>query len=342
LLGEMIPGVDAEARLRWLYADNPGGPALTWIAEVDGRVAGCTSFFPFRLWLDGELVHAALGGDGFVRPAFRRGGVGSALHEASRAAMTAHGIGCMYGAPGAMNVTPLKRGGSREVGHVARWVRPIRGAAVWRPYDIRSSVQRSPRETLGYTAKTPSQARAKSAVGRLPLAVPWAPPWDPSRLEPMHAGDPRVDEVWAAARTTLRLAAVRDAAFYTWRFLSAPAGREPAFVITRRGRPIGACAYELTHAGSVLRVIDLVTVPGAWHAGLRAIVRHALAHTDASAVDLKLFAPDGRRRRMWWAGFVEREGKPFLSMIPPDGDRRFLDPARWFYTGADSDLDTVD
>ena len=36
----------------------------------------------------------------------------------------------MYGAPGAMNVTPLKHGGSREVGHVARWARPLRGAAL--------------------------------------------------------------------------------------------------------------------------------------------------------------------------------------------------------------------
>lgn len=311
LIREMIPGVDAEARWRWLYAGNPGGRALTWVAEVHGELAGCTSFFPFRLWLDGQPVRAALGGDGFVRPAFRRGGVGGALHEASRAAMTAHGIGCMYGAPGAMNVNPLKRGGSREVGHVARWVRPIRGAAI------------------------------NSAVGRLPLALPWGHLWGSTRLEPMDANDPRVDAVWAAARPTLRLAAVRDAAFYTWRFLSAPAGREPAFVITRRGRPIGACAYELAGGGSVLRVIDLVTVPGAWHAGLRAIVRHALAHTEASAVDLKLFAPDGRRRRMWWAGFVERERKPFLAMIPSDGDRRFLDPARWFYTGADSDLDTI-
>ncbi|HET9623023.1 MAG TPA: GNAT family N-acetyltransferase [Kofleriaceae bacterium] len=312
LIREMMPGIDAEARWRWMYERNPGGRALSWIAEVHGELAGCTSFFPFRLWLDGEEVRAALGGDGFVRPAFRRGGVGAALHEASREAMAAHGLGCMYGAPGAMNVTPLKRGGSREVGDVARWVRPIRGAAI------------------------------NSAAGRLPLALPWAMPWDSAALELMLPHDPRVDAVWAAARPTVRLGAVRDAAFYTWRFMDAPAEREPAFVIMRRGQPIGACAYELTHNGTVLRVLDLLTVPGAWHAGLRAIVRHALVHTAASAVDLKLFISDGRRRRMWWAGFVERERKPFLCMVPPDGDRRFLDPDRWFYTGADSDLDTID
>ena len=39
---------------------------------------------------------------------------------------------------------------------------------------------------------------------------------------------------------------------------------------------------------------------------------------------------------------TERESKPFLCMIPTPGDRRFLDPDRWYYTGADSDLDTLE
>src|SRR6188474_828105 len=130
LIREMIPGVDAEARWRWLYETNPGGRALTWLASKGGKVAGCTSLFPFRMWLDGETVAGSLGGDGYVRPTFRRMGLGGLLHDASRRAMPELGIGCMYGAPGAMNVTPLKHGGSRELGHVARWVRPVRAAAL--------------------------------------------------------------------------------------------------------------------------------------------------------------------------------------------------------------------
>ena len=306
----MIPGVEAEARWRWLYEKTPGGPALSWVAIQEGQVAGCTSFFPFRVWLDGTVVHAALGGDGYVRPAFRRNGIGAALHHASRDALHRDGIGCMYGAPGAMNVRPLKHGGSLEVGQVSRWVRPIRGSAL----------------------------RLPGRLGALTVAIPSRAP----DLEPMQRLDPRLDEVWGAARGALRLATVRDAAFYTWRFLDAPAGRQRAFVIVERGASIGACAIELTRGGSLLAIIDLITVPGAWHTGLRAIVRYAAEQTRADRVDLKLFAADGRRRQLWRDGFIEREGKPFLCMIPPSGDRRFLDPERWYYTGADSDLDTLE
>ena len=304
LVAEMIPGIDVRARMAWMYDANPGGEALTWIALENGEVAGCTSFFPFRLWLDGSVVRAALGGDGYVRPGFRRRGLGGLLHDATRNAMRGHELGCMYGAPGAMNLTPLKHGGSREVGLVSRWVRPLR---VPGPLDrlVRRIVR--PRHT--------------------------------AKLVPMARQDPRVDAVWLAAREELRLAAVRDAAFYTWRFLDAPAGREPPYVIERNDAPIGVCAIE--KMGSNMRIVDLVAVPGEWHACLAAITAH-VSHTQARALDIKLFSLDGRRRMMWRAGFTERESKPFLVMIPKDGDRRFLDPQRWFYGGADSDLDSLD
>jgi hypothetical protein len=296
LIAEMIPGCDVGARFRWLYDRNPAGRAQTWLAIAPGgEVAGCTSLFPFRLWLDGTVVRGALGGDGYVRPAFRRRGIGGLLHDASRRDMAACGLQCMYGAPGAMNVTPLKHGGSRELGHVARWARPV----VW---------------------GLPSR----------------------SRLEPMRPHDVRVNAVWNEARRGLRLAAVRDAAFYTWRFLEAPGGREPAYVIVRGGQPIGACAVEPMFGGATLRIVDLVAVPGRWHACLRAIARFAARTTRARVLDIKLFAPDGRRRRMWLSGFVERESKPFLCMIPDGGDRRLVDPDRWFYGGADSDLDSLE
>ena len=310
LVQEMIPGVDADARLHWLYERNPGGAARTWIAYERGEPAGCTSYFPFRLVLDGAPVLGALGGDGFVRPRFRRRGLGGLLHDAARRDMHALGIGCMYGAPGAMNVTPLKHGGSREIAHVARWARPLRATALGLS---------SPLDPIVSALLRPRLARA--------------------RLVAMTHADPRVDAIWRAAAGALRLGAVRDAAFYTWRFLEAPAQRQLAYVIVRDDEPIAACALEPMHGGRTLRVVDLVASPGAWPDALVAIARHA-ADTTARVLDIKLLALDGRRRAMWRAGFFERDSKPFLVVIPRGGDRRFLDPTRWFYGGADSDLDT--
>lgn len=314
LIAEMIPGCDVAARWRWLYETNPGGRALTWLAIAPGgEVAGCTSFFPFRMWLDGKEVRGALGGDGYVRPAFRRRGLGGLMHDASRRAMPEHGIGCMYGAPGAMNVTPLKHGGSRELGQVARIARPLGG------------------RVLGLRGE---------AIDRLVAAA--LRPRFTAELEPIVPHDPRIDEVWAETRRELQLASVRDAAFYTWRFLDLPGRAATPYVIVRRGRPIGACAIELLSGGRVMRILDLVAPQREWRACLRAIARFSADTSSAEYVDMKLMALDSRRRGLWRAGFLERDWKPFLCMIPQGGDRRFLDPERWFYTSADSDLERHD
>lgn len=309
LIAEMIPGCDVGARWRWLYENNSGGHAISWLAVApSGEVAGCTSFFPFRLWLDGREIRGALGGDGYVRPAFRRKGLGGLLHDASRRAMPSHDIACMYGAPGAMNVTPLKHGGSRETGTVIRWARPVRGGALPLP------------KWLGD-----------------PLLEVLRPRGD-ARLDEAVAHDPRIDAVWRATRDDLRLAAIRDARFYTWRFHQAPARRQTGFVIEVDGKPVGVCALELLADGRTLRIVDLLAPRETWHTCLRAIVAYA-ADTDVQLVDIKLLARDGRTRRMWRSLFIERDAKPFLCMIPEHGDRRFVDPERWFYTQADSDLD---
>ncbi len=234
-------------------------------------------------------------------------GLGSLLHEASRHGLAAHALVCMYGAPGAMNVTALKHGGSRELGNVARYVRPLRAGP------------RLVAEALAWATR-PRRGPVLASV---------------------ISDDPRVDTVWKAACGALRLASVRDARFYTWRFLFAPAQKEPPFVIVDGEEPIGACALELLHGGDELHIVDLVAVPGAWHRCLGAIVRHGAVFTRAKRVSIKLFAPDARRRAMWKSGFVERESKPFLCMIPDGGDHRLLDPERWFYGGADSDLDAL-
>src|SRR5436853_7310900 len=85
VIEELIPGTDVDRRLAWMYDANPAGRAITWLAidDATGAVAGATSYFPFAMSIAGEPMRGALGGDGYVRPAFRRRGIASALHAAA-------------------------------------------------------------------------------------------------------------------------------------------------------------------------------------------------------------------------------------------------------------------
>ena len=127
LMAELMPHADTARRQEWLYRANPDGAAVTVLAtdEDSGELAGMTSAFPRRMQVQGRIVLGALGGDGWVRPQFRRRGIGSLMHLASRAALAARGIEMLFGTPSPANATALRMAGGRDVTTLRRWVRPL-------------------------------------------------------------------------------------------------------------------------------------------------------------------------------------------------------------------------
>jgi GNAT superfamily N-acetyltransferase len=312
LLREHTPQVDPARKWEWIYVGNPEGRALTWVAvdDASGDLAGLTSYFPVRLWVEGEIVRAAIGGDGYVRPRFRRRGIAAALHAALRAEMPKHGIEAMFGAPAAANVTPLQAGGSHLAGEQVRFVRPLTASALTASAAFADGLARcllSPRASTG-------------------------------RLEAIREGDGRVDDVWAAARGTLRIAVVHDAKYYCWRFLRAPAGVQEPYVITDRGEPLGICALQEVRGR--LHIVDLTAPPSNWGASLRAIAQRA---ARLESLEIFLLREDAARLHLWRHGFVAREARPYLVVTPEGSTRSALlsDPTRWAYSAGDLDIDRL-
>jgi GNAT superfamily N-acetyltransferase len=308
-IAELLPGMDVARRHRWLYDENPHGRALTWIARdrTTGELAGVTSFFPRRIVALGREVTAALGGDCYVRPAFRRRGIASALHGASRRDMPRFGIEVMFGTPTSGNVTPLAQHRARDVVEVVRYARPIGAAALKLP------------SRLDSVARRVLQPRGRGLV-----------------LDPFRERDPRVDAIWEHARPELGIATVRDAEFYDWRFRRSPSQQQHPFIVLDRGRPIAACA--LGRAGRRLCVVDLLATRRAWPKALAAIAASA---DECDTVELRLTRADADARGLWKLGFVGRDAKQLNIMIPEGSphEAMYFDGDRWFYTWCESDID---
>ncbi len=303
---------ELERRFDWLYRDNPHGKAVSWVAvdEASGQVVGTTSFFPRLLALDGGTVRGALGGDGYVLPRFRRVGIGTAMHRASRRDMRALGIEVMFGTPMPGNLTPLKQAGSRNVTRVARYVRPL----------------------------TPRAFGVKSPTLNA-LVAPWMVPPARACLEPVTQGDARVESVWRDARAGIGLGTVRDAQVYMWRFEASPSRRQRAFVVVEGGSPIAACALE--RVGPSQRIVELIAPAERWGAALRAICAHS---RGCDTVELRLTPEQAAAHRLVRYGFIERGGAMPLNVVLPEGEPKadvFWDPRRWYVTWLETDQDTT-
>ena len=207
-LAAMPEGAQAEARYRWLYLDNPHGRAATSLASDrrSGHPVGLTSLFPRRVLVSGHLRKGAIGGDGFVRPDFRRRGIARALHQAAIQRMGHHDIEFMYGPPEPNNLKALLGAGSVVVGAVQRYVRalsPASLASILNPH-----------------------GRVAAFLSRLAL-----PARSSLRVEALDGRpDHRVNAVFEAtvAAGGPAVVPVLDAEFCVWRFGRCPSGAQRA------------------------------------------------------------------------------------------------------------------
>jgi GNAT superfamily N-acetyltransferase len=306
LLAELMPGQDVAQRIDWIHHGNPHGKAIVWFAvdNASGKIAGCTTYFPREIVAEGKIVKAALGGDCWVRPAFRRRGIAQALHARGRAEMPDEGMEVMYGTPTKANESPLLANGAKNIGYVARFVRLLE-------------------------------------VDRLPLSrLVLTRGWHVARLEPLGGRDPRVDDIWQRMAGEIGIGTVRDAAYYDWRYVRAPAQQQRPFLVMSWGKAVAACALEVVERS--LHIVDLVAPRSAWGIVFSAVIRHAARHhPDCDTVAIRLSATEGEDRNLWRYGVISRQ-KVVFNILLPAGEPRaslFYDPRRWYVTMTDTDTD---
>lgn len=305
-------GYDTASRYEWLYRQNPHGPAQTWIAvdQASGEPAGLTSIFPRRVAIDGNERVGSIGGDGFVRPAFRRRGIATALHRESLRGMREEGIELMYGPPEPHNLAALLRAGSKVVCQLRRFVRPLdpRRLAPW--------------------------GLALSPLHRL-----LEPKRSPLLLRPFSVQDaPLVDQLWERVVPDFAVAPVRDAAYYDWRFARCPSGKQRAYLVFDRDELVGACALERDGVRTV--ILDIV----ASHRDTGLVVGAIASFCrDDVAIEIRLNERGPIASHLWQHGFVPRDRKSFQVLVRDDHPH--VDNLRraqaWYYTTGDGDVDSV-
>lgn len=309
------PGnADADVRYDWLYLKNPSGAARTYVARAKntGAAVGITSLFPRVVQVDGVRAIGAIGGDGYVTPAFRRRGIVTLLHQRAHAEMN-DGLSFMFGPPEPNNLRALLQSGALIIGGVRRFVRPLK---------TRGSVRRVLPGFL--TDALDSILGPRSSRLHVELLG--------------EAPDPRVDEVWRAAAMDPAVAhdvvPINDAAQYAWRFgIACP---QRGVIVTDNGRPIGCAALERLNGH--VAVVDITCPSASFGRVLRALLHSC--KRDAT-VSIQIHVPSRwKELRLIASGFVPREVKPFQVQLPGDHPKHasLTRPAAWHYMWGDGDV----
>jgi GNAT superfamily N-acetyltransferase len=201
----------------------------------------------------------------------------------------------------------------------------------------------------------------RTALRPLPWCVRPVLPWRRKRGGDLHPGgnvrlapcephDPRLDALWQAAAPTIRVGAVRDAAFSAWRYGTRPEAEYRMWMAGAAGRAEAYAVIRLLRIRGLLAGFlgDFLVDPAAPEAGdmlLRAVACEVASR--GGRLLSALLPPTGPARRVLRrAGFV-RVPEPFhpqvirysVRALGAYSERKELvDPSAWFLTWSDSDV----
>lgn len=329
----------------WKYFENPHGRALTYLARGVGdgeereRDGGAYSYVPRRFRLGRRAFLGMQASDAMVDPAFRRRGIFTSLDDRAAADAAAAGAAFAFAVAGRRSMRGFLRNGWRVIGTYRTHVALLDPAALAR------------RRAPGWLSP------AVGAAGRLLGLLGRVRPADDPAVRPLRDPeevDRRFDDLFERRAPALGLVGVRDAAFVRWRYLENPTGRHRLRVLEEGGRLRGYLVFERTRTIDRHRawIVDLLAdcaevedrlVRAAFHEwledGVEVAVFQALPHPALrSLLRRHGFVPHPRKRPF-------RTATPFIvrALAAPDdlAGGALLDPAAWYVTDGDRDVEYV-
>lgn len=314
-------------RFEWQYLRNPeADPADMGLVlrSDDGRVVGSKLWMPQRFRVLGEERIVRVSTDTIVDPDFRAHSLKLIFEYFRRCAD-----------PFALSVSAGPQ-------HARIW-RARRGEPV--PHsERRHTFVLRPRRFLAQRLRSRILAPAGAALWRARFGARWRTAGGDFSCEETRADDPRLAELWAAAREGYDVTAVRDARFLRWRH--AEGGSQVVVIRDEQRRPaawsafIDAPSTQGVRRARILDVFGPTDDPARCQAALAAFLRF-LYDTGFDAADLVGSAPVwqdaagavGARRFVAESAFVylarggeaTRLSAACWHIVPADGDAGFSD-----------------
>ncbi len=212
----------APERFRWLYDQNPAGPALTWLGvhAATDDIIGCGSAVPRRILVGGDLVPGGILADFAVTKRHRTAGAAIAIQRAVAHGGAPAGLAFQLCYPNQTALPIFRRLRYQPVGEARTWVKPLRSE-----YKIREYVKFRP---LVKAAGAILDAGLRANDWRTFLRRPHT-----FRTRIADSADHRFDKLWASARPDY-ITGERSSAYLNWRYAGFTSASYQFFCLHRR------------------------------------------------------------------------------------------------------------
>jgi hypothetical protein len=331
VLSRSLPNAADADRYRWLYLDNPCGPARVWLAEdaSTGDAIGTSAGYPKRVYVEGAVETVLNLSDFAFDQAHRTLGPALKLLRATLDAMKDPDLSFSYDRPSEAMLAIYKRMGTGAVSPLRRWVRLIEmKPTLTRRFGAGLAVN-----LIGRVGDVMLHARDR-VFG---TATPGG------NVTPL-LGDPgpEFDALDAELARTFPLRLQRSASYLRWRYLQSVTAPHEILCARDHGSLLGYLVFR-PREGGVMALVDLLTLgdPRVASALVRTLFATARAR-GASAVWATVMRNSPIEAVLGRTGFLPRGEDPGVVVYAPraTAERRTLlgDPQHWWMLSGDQDV----
>lgn len=313
------------AYYRWMYTENPAGPAFVHSAHRDGSIISSFAIAPKVLQIDGRPVTFGKTMDMFTHPDYQGLGLIKRCTDAVFAEARAAGVAGWYVTP-SVNSYPIFTG---------KWGYREDFAVVYRSRVLDLGAVAGAVLGPGWAGRAVGAAvnAGRRLLPRRRVALPSA--W---RVRTVDEFGPEADRLWERVRAGYRVALVRDATYLNWRYVRNP-DDYTLFEFANGDELVGILVLTTTvrRGVTVGEIVDFVC-DGDGAEVLAVMVRDAVERFRAQGCAMvEAWSIRGTRtdRKLKGAGlwFARTEVKFLIS--PDFPDPVVYDPEAWFLTQGD-------
>jgi hypothetical protein len=288
-----------EGRFRWLYRENPFGPARAWIAcEKQGKTIGMAAVFPRRMYRDGKIVSGCVLGDLCISPLYRSVGPALQLQRACLACARSGEFAVAYDFPSTTMLSIYQHLGISPIGKSVRMAKILR---------VDSRIEGA--------LPVPALSHPIATAVNFVLALRDQPLSDGAglefRLEAASCGS-EYSKLAEQVGSSLGICTVRSAEYLNWRYWQHPRLKYEFLAVRRGNELLTYCTFTVSDGNAT--VVELFgNMEAQVVTGLLRELAGLLRARGVATVSMPVLSSDPRTGLLRKLGFWAREAVPVMG-----------------------------
>lgn len=319
-----------EERYRWIYEENPAGPATCLLAKDEGQEAiiGAYALFPRRVYVKGEFYTACCGGDFAVDKEHRVLAPALLLQDAVMSQIRERKFDFHFGVPNKVSEAMDQMLGLTMF-DVWRMTKPLKSHYYLKKHFDVPGISMIISRTIDFAAKKVSkETRYKRHDG--------------FTIEILSSFDGRVDKLWQKVLTQLAIIGERSSTYLNWRYFRSPHFEHSVFALSGKGNGdiLGYIVFHVVENRT--NIDDMLCLD--MNETLDFLVSEFLLFQREQGVDSVSISYGGTQllvKKLQEFGFSIRdtEGK-FVVDVPSDSPLLscLLEKENWYFMPGDNDI----